>query len=122
MIHYSCDRCRRILDPNEDLRYVVKLEAYAATEPGDPEELDEDRDHLLEMQEILERMDDEDSEYLVDDVYQKQRFDLCCECYKEYMRNPVGREVPAHLGLHQIGDTDAAGRRQTFEARGYTVP
>ena len=26
MIHYSCDRCGRPIDPSEDLRYVVRLE------------------------------------------------------------------------------------------------
>ena len=99
MIHYSCDRCKRILDPNEDLRYVVKLEAYAASDDNEPDEMEDDRDHLLEMQEILEGLDDEDSDYLGDDVYQKRRYDLCSECYKEFMRNPVARESHAQLGF-----------------------
>lgn len=101
MIHYSCDRCKRILDSEEELRYVVKIEVYAAIAPTDADEVEDDRDHLLELQEYLERIDDSDHEVLGDDVYQKQRFDLCLECYKEYIKNPVGRELPAHLGFSQ---------------------
>jgi len=97
MIHYSCDRCKRVLDPEEDLRYVVKLEAHAAMEPLDGVVLDEDRDHLLELHEILERADDTGSELIGDDVYLRRCFDLCPECYRRFMRNPLGREVAAQL-------------------------
>ncbi len=45
MIHYSCDCCKRELAP-EDLRYVVKMEVYAAFDPNALEEAADDRDHL----------------------------------------------------------------------------
>ena len=32
MIHYSCDRCGRAIDPKEELRYVVRVEVEAVTE------------------------------------------------------------------------------------------
>ncbi len=76
-IHYSCDRCKRIINPEEDLRYVVKLEVEAAMEPLEVDEFDDDRDHLMEVQEILERLEDSDSELVSDDLYQRRRFDLC---------------------------------------------
>ncbi|MEQ8787064.1 MAG: hypothetical protein RIC55_12220 [Pirellulaceae bacterium] len=99
MIHYSCDRCKRELDPEEDLRYVVRLEVCAMMEPLDVDDIEDDRDHLLEIQDILERLDDDQCEAVADDVYQKQRYDLCCDCYKEYIKNPLGRDVPVHLGF-----------------------
>ena len=34
MIRYSCDLCKRDLDPEDDLRYVVKMEVYAAFDPA----------------------------------------------------------------------------------------
>ena len=34
MIRYYCDICHRPLDPDEDLRYVVKMEVYAAFDPS----------------------------------------------------------------------------------------
>lgn len=90
MIHYSCDLCKRPLDSEDDLRYVVKLEVYAAF---DPLEIDDDRDHLLEIHEILERLDDATSEEIGDEVYQQLRFDLCPECRKRFLKNPLGRKA-----------------------------
>lgn len=91
MISYSCDLCKRDLDPEEDLRYVVRVEIAAAFDPVCVEEED-DRDHLQEIQEILERLDDADDDCLGDDVYQQLRFDLCPECRKKFIKNPLGRE------------------------------
>ena len=53
MIHHSCDCCKRALEA-DDLRYVVKMEVYAAFDPAATDELDDDRDHLQEIQEILQ--------------------------------------------------------------------
>src|SRR3954466_15197107 len=89
MIHYSCDCCKRPLDPEDDLRYVVKLEVYAAYDAGSPQETD--RDHLHELHEMLERMDDVASEEMGDDVCQQIRFDLCSECRSRFLKNPLGR-------------------------------
>lgn len=89
MIQYSCDLCKRPLDPEDDLRYVVKLEVYAAF---DPVEVDDDCDHLLDIHEILERAEDDVCEEVGDDVYQQMRFDLCPDCRKRFLKNPLGRK------------------------------
>ena len=101
MIHFSCDRCKRMLDPNDDVRYILKVEAYPATEPLEVNEIEDDRDHLSEIQEILERMDDAEIQCVGDGLNQKQRFDLCADCYKEFIKNPVGRELAIQLGFSQ---------------------
>ena len=88
MIHYSCDLCKRELEA-DDLRYVVKLEVYAAL---DADEGDDDRDHLLEVQEALERLDSADDDCIGDEVFKQSRFDLCPECARRYAKNPLGRE------------------------------
>jgi hypothetical protein len=90
MIQYSCDLCKRPLDPQDDLRYVVKVEVYAAL---DPVEMDDDTDNLQEIHEILERMDDLANDQIGDDVYQQLRFDLCPECRKKFLKNPLGRKL-----------------------------
>ena len=90
MIRFTCDLCKREIDPEEDLRYVVKLEIYAAFDPLALEE--DDRDHLQEIQDILERSEDLDSDQIGDDVYQQLRFDLCPECRRRFLKNPLGRE------------------------------
>ena len=56
MIHYSCDRCKRELDPSQELRYIVKLDAQVAMEPLEDQESPDDRDYLEEVQELLEEL------------------------------------------------------------------
>jgi hypothetical protein len=90
MIRYCCDMCKREIEPDEDLRYAVKIEIYAAFDPLAVDE--DDRDHLQEIQDILERLEDAESEEIGDDVYQQLRFDLCAECRKRFLKNPFGRE------------------------------
>ena len=101
MIHYSCDRCKRIIKTEEELRYVVKLEVQAAMEPLEVDEFEDDRDHLLEVQEILERLEDAESEAISDELYQRCRYDLCSECYRDFIKNPVGYEARAQFGFSQ---------------------
>ena len=94
MIRYTCDCCKRNLDP-DDLRYVVKLEVYAALDPTASDEADDDRDHLQEIQQILQRSEDEADEQIGSDVYQQLRYDLCPDCRKKFLRNPLGRDASA---------------------------
>lgn len=99
MIQYSCDRCHRAIDPENEIRYVVKLEVYASLETNaDPTDAS-DRDHLLEVHEILERADDAASELLGDEIYQHRRYDLCSECHAKFLQAPLGREPVAQLGF-----------------------
>jgi hypothetical protein len=101
MIHYSCDLCKRLIDPEVDLRYVVKMEVFAAVDPVEADQngvnQEDDRDHLQEMQEILQRMDESDGDAVSEEVYQQLRFDLCPECRKKFAKNPLGREASKHF-------------------------
>jgi hypothetical protein len=91
MIHYTCDLCKRELDPKEDLRYVIKIEIAAAFDPAVDDD-DDDRDHLQEIQDLLEHLQDSQTCDIGDDVYQELRFDLCPQCRKRYTKNPLGRQ------------------------------
>ena len=99
MIRFSCDMCKREIDPEEDLRYVAKIELYAAFDPMVLEE--DDRDHLQEIQDILERAEDLESDQIGDDVYQQLRFDLCPECRRKFLKNPLGRESTKILNFSE---------------------
>ena len=99
MIRYSCDLCRRELDSQDDLRYVVKMEVYAALDPAAADGDEDDRDHLEEIQDILERMEDSASDQIGEDVYQQLRFDLCPDCRRRFIKNPLGREVAKAFGF-----------------------
>ena len=99
MIHFSCDRCKRPLDTESELRYVVRLEVQAMMEPTELDLVADDRDHLLEVQEILERMEDLEDENIGEEIYKKSRYDLCSHCYRKFIQNPLGRESVPHLNF-----------------------
>ena len=92
MIHFTCDRCKRVIDLEHELRYVVRLELEAVMDPIHEEETQDDRDHLLEIDEILERADASESGEVGEELYQKRRFDLCPQCCRKFSANPLGRE------------------------------
>ena len=99
MIHYDCDFCKRTFEP-EELRYIVRVEVYAALDNSEAD-VDDDRDHLQEIEEILERLDATGESPPGDDVYQQLRFDLCAECRKKFLSDPLGRRMPQHLDFSQ---------------------
>lgn len=92
MIHFTCDRCKRVIDSEQELRYVVRMEIEALMDPIHESEPQDDRDHLLEIDEILDRVDASDCDAIGDDIYQKRRYDLCAQCYRKFSANPLGRD------------------------------
>jgi hypothetical protein len=96
MLHYSCDMCKRPIDTHDQVRHVVKIEVFAA--PDDEEAMREmldgeslgDADHLDDMQDLLERLDDGVTAESLDDDTRAFRFDLCGECRRRFLRNPLG--------------------------------
>ncbi len=104
MIHYTCDLCKRELDPKEDLRYVVRIAITAAFDPVAEDEEEADRDHLQEIQDLLEHLEDTQEDRIGEEVYQELRFDLCPECRKRYGKNPLGRRPAKALDYSGILD------------------
>jgi hypothetical protein len=100
MIHFTCDVCKRELDPDTDLRYVVRMEVYAALDRSDVV-IDDDRDHLEEIDDMLEAGDDLDAGQTDGEAYQLMRFDLCSECRKRFLRDPLGRRLAQQLDFSQ---------------------
>jgi len=100
MIHFTCDVCKRTLNPDMDLRYVVRMEVYAALDDSDVA-IDGDRDHLEEIDDLLEGADDLEASQLGGEVYQQLRFDLCSECRKRFLRDPLGRRLAQQLDFSQ---------------------
>ncbi len=98
MIHFTCDCCKRPIDSENELRYVVRLEVYASLDPTEGE-VDSDSDHLQEIQDILEQIDDLDSDQICSEVYHQTRFDLCSECRNRYVKNPLGRPSAYELNF-----------------------
>ena len=92
MIHYNCDMCGKSLVPEEDDRYVVKIEIYAAC---DSMEVDDDDDLIDDVEEDDEEEEEEEEEDNInheemDGVeYKTFRYDLCSKCHSRYMQDPL---------------------------------
>ena len=91
--------CKRPID-SASLRYCVKMEVAAAFDPEPDDDAQDDRDHLLEVQEMLARLDAEDGPS-EDDVYQELRYDLCPECCRKFLKKPLSREPAKQLNFSQ---------------------
>ncbi len=98
MIHYSCDRCQRLIETDDELRYVLRIEVEAKLGENVFSE-DEAPDHLLEIHEIIERQSDALDTFVDDEVYQRKRFDVCRDCYLAFMQNPLGKETSKPVGF-----------------------
>ncbi len=101
MINYSCDRCKRKINSQEEFRYVVRMEVRAALDFGPGSDDEADRDQLMELHEILELAEDDEADLIDDELYQQLRYDLCPECYRKFMRNPMGREPSVEFNFSQ---------------------
>ncbi|MCA9231532.1 MAG: hypothetical protein KDA57_12850 [Planctomycetales bacterium] len=100
MLHYTCDCCKRPIDSENSVRYVVRLEVYASLDPVE-EDMNDDRDHLLEIHDILEQLEDNENELIGDEVYHHERYDLCSDCRRNFVKNPLGRPVSHQFDFSQ---------------------
>lgn len=89
MIHYTCDMCGKPLLVEEQVRYVVKIEVFAAYDTMEITEEDLEEDHVEEMQELVEEMEDMTTEEVEEGVYRTLRFDLCPTCKAIYLGDPL---------------------------------
>jgi hypothetical protein len=85
--------CGKSLVPEEDDRYVVKIEIYAACdsmEVDDDEGLIDDFEEEDEEDEVdEEEVDNIDPEEMNGVEYKTFRYDLCSKCHSRYMQDPL---------------------------------
>lgn len=93
MLHYSCDLCGKELLIEEELRYVAKIEVFAAYDPLEITDEDLDQDHMEEISELIDNMSEVDASELEDQVFKSFRFDLCPDCHKKFLKDPLNREA-----------------------------
>ncbi len=91
MIHYNCDMCGKSLVPEEDDRYVVKIEIYAACDSMD---VDDDEDLINDLEEDDDDVDEDEVDNIdpeeIDGVeYKTFRYDLCSKCHSRYLQDPL---------------------------------
>ncbi|MCC9604125.1 hypothetical protein LOC67_26530 [Stieleria sp. JC731] len=110
MIHYTCDRCKRTIDSETELRYVVEIEIRAASctdanasfhDVSD----DDDVDHLAELHDQLQREFNPEHDAVLDScedddcIDTTEQYDLCQQCHDAFASNPLGRDMPVGLGF-----------------------
>ena len=102
MLHFSCDVCGKDLPPEGAARYVVKMEAFAATDPADLTEDDLDTDHVEEMAQLLRDIEDgeADGPELLP-ACTKLRYDLCPVCYRKFVKDPLGRDAATRFDFSE---------------------
>jgi hypothetical protein len=91
MLRISCDGCGRELAGGED-RHILKLELFTANEPAELTDDDLDADHLEAIGELLQRESSQE-EAPSEPSYARLRFDLCNQCRKRFLRDPLAREA-----------------------------
>jgi hypothetical protein len=93
MLHVTCDLCGKNLCPGQDHRYVVKMEVFAAHDPAKITEADLDDDHMEALSELLQGIEDAEVDPDSAEPSSKQfRYDLCPECCKKFVQDPLGKE------------------------------
>lgn len=93
MIHYSCDRCGRSIDTEDEIRYVVRMEVEAVMAPPGDESIGNDsNEHLMELDQILDLAEAAADPMVSESVYRRQRFDLCSACQRKFVADPLGVE------------------------------
>jgi hypothetical protein len=94
MLHVTCDLCGKHISLEENRRYVVKIEVFAAHDPAEITEADLDEDHMEAISQMLRH----DSAHISDPdesapAYKNIRYDLCPCCHKKFLRDPLGKEA-----------------------------
>jgi hypothetical protein len=88
MITRVCDCCGQPLEQGA-LRYVAKIQVFAAYDPLEITFEDLMRDHSDDIKKILEQCKDLTEEELLRDVFVDFQFDLCRACQRAYIQDPL---------------------------------
>ncbi len=90
MIRYQCDKCGKALGANDADRFIVKMEVYAAAGPLDFDAAELERDGGDEIESIVSQLHAADPDEVEDQTYRCLRFDLCLDCQRQLLHNPLG--------------------------------
>lgn len=88
MIRYRCDGCGLDMDAKA-LRYTVNIEVRAAYEELHVSLADLVRDHREEILALIEKMKGKCADQLEESVYRQLHLDLCPNCQRAFLRNPL---------------------------------
>ncbi|GAB4353228.1 MAG: hypothetical protein Kow0099_37470 [Candidatus Abyssubacteria bacterium] len=96
--YYSCDMCGARIETSE-LRYVLKMDIFAAYDTLKIEQSDLERDYEAEIKQLIERIQGMNPRQLEEDVFKHLTFDLCRACQRKFLKNPLGDRPEHHSDL-----------------------
>ena len=73
-------------------RHIVQIEVFAAHDPAVLTEEDLDEDHMEAVSEMLQDMEEMGETESLEPSTRQIRYDLCPNCRKRYLRDPLGRD------------------------------
>ena len=97
MIHHSCDRCKKMIDREQEIRYVVNIEIQVAADPCEGEFCNQT--NLAQLEEIMNQLDHGECDEIRNDAYQCRQYDLCSDCRNEFLENPLSIERQVEFGF-----------------------
>jgi len=98
MLHFTCDLCGRELG---DHRFVARVEVYPAFDPDEICEEDLDADHLQALSEDIAEMELSGDFEVEDCSPEELRFDLCADCRRRFLKDPLGRDPLRRLDFSE---------------------
>ena len=71
---------------------MLRIESYAAPDPALITDEDLEDDHLEEISQLLHALEDDLDTEVTDEAGKAFSFDLCPDCHKRFMSDPLGKE------------------------------
>ena len=109
-----CDACGSSLLLDDDVRYVLRMEGFAAYDPLEITRQDLERDLESEMRALMASMEKLSAEEAQDQVHRTFRFDLCPRCWMRFVRDPLaglkGRGGPSPPRQRDADGSSPCGR------------
>ena len=95
MVHgLYCDACGEPLLVDSNVRYVTKVEVYAAYDPLEITEADLKGANPDAWEALMEELRDADPEEVASQVHLSLRYDLCPACRRRYLADPLQSARP----------------------------
>ena len=84
-----CDGCGEPLLVDSNVRYVVKVQVYAAYDPLEITEDDLEKVTPEAWNDLMEELNDADADTLESEVHISFQYDLCPACRRTYVKDPL---------------------------------
>lgn len=89
-----CDACNEPLLVDSNVRYVTKVQVYAAYDPLEITEEDLKRATKENWEALVGELENADPEEVEAQIHVSLTYDLCPACRKRYLRDPLGPARP----------------------------